>query len=79
MADLSAHAGNFVRVLSGWPRIAACGTCLSLVNLESMWPELSAEGASVYVRLNVSRAVRLDEHEDLVSSLKPDQIFPEPR
>lgn len=56
----------------------ACGTRLSLVELAAAWNALSADGAATYVRLNISRAVRLAEQNDLVASLKPDHVSPEP-
>lgn len=77
VSELTAHAGNFIRILSGCPRVATCGTCQSLLDLATIWTELSAEGAVVYVRLNVSRAIRAAEHDDLVAALNPADLRPE--
>jgi hypothetical protein len=70
---LPAHAGNFVvaRASAGPVLVVACGTRRSLVELAAPWPGLTATGDAVYVRLNVSRARRLAEHDDLAAALTP--------
>jgi hypothetical protein len=78
-AELPAHAGNFVVVdPAARPGIVlACGTCRSLVELSKPWPDLTTGGAEVYVRLNVNRAARLAEHDDLAARLAPVRLMRE--
>lgn len=79
-SDLPAHAGNFVLARIGASAatlVLACGTRRSLVELERLWAELTADGEQMFVRLNVSRAVRLAEHDDLVVALKPADVLVE--
>jgi hypothetical protein len=78
-AELPAHAGNFILVEStaGRRNVLACGTRGSLVELGGPWRELTAGGVEVYIRLNVSRATRQAEHDDLVAQLAPARLMPE--
>ena len=80
-AELPAHAGAFVLARPAGSlaatQIAACGTRRSLLELAKLWPDLVADGAQMFVRLNVSRAARLAEHEDLVAALKPAEVLTE--
>jgi hypothetical protein len=78
-AELPAHAGNFILVepSAGRPKVLACGTRGSLIELAGPWGDLTAGGAEIYIRLNVSRATRQAEHDDLVAQLAPAQLLPE--
>jgi hypothetical protein len=74
-AELPATSGNFVYVR--WRGSAAqvfcCGAVNSLGAARRLWDEaVRAYGAtSLYVRLNVARAVRDQEHADLVGKYRP--------
>lgn len=78
--ELQAHSGNFVVLRVGHPthRLEACGTRRSLAELAGDWRALTAGQATIFVRLNVSRAVRIAEHEDLVAGQAPSQDLQEP-
>jgi uncharacterized protein YecE (DUF72 family) len=73
--QLPATSGNFVYV--GWhgatPQVFCCGAVNSLSAALQSWDEaVRAYGASdVYVRLNVARSVRDEEHADLVEKYRP--------
>jgi hypothetical protein len=70
-AELPAHAGNFVLV-DGAARpatVLVCGTCRSLLELSRSWTDLTTGGGQVYVRLNVNRAARLAEYDDMAPRL----------
>ena len=75
LSDLRVTAGNFayVRWTGPRPQVVGCGAVNGLVRAVSGWSEaVSAHGANaVYVRLNVARAARLDEHHDLIEGLRP--------
>ena len=79
-AALPAHGGNFVtfRPGQGGRVIPACGTSRSLMDLAARWRELTADGCQLLVRLNVTRAVRLAEHDDLATALNPAKELREP-
>jgi hypothetical protein len=79
-SDLPVQAGAFVMARIGPSDAAdvrACGTRRSLVELAKLWSELTTGGARMFVRLNVSRAARLAEHDDLVGLLKPGDVLTE--
>lgn len=68
-ADLPARAGTFVlaRGTSPGAEVVAFGARRSLAELEGHWPDLTADGAQLFVRLTVSRSVRQAEHRDLIA------------
>lgn len=73
--QLPATSGNFVYVR--WrgtaPQVFCCGAVNSLTSASQDWDEaVRAHGASgLYVRLNVARASRDEEHADLVAKYQP--------
>jgi hypothetical protein len=79
--SLPATAGNFVFVRedAGENEIVCCGTALSLASVSNLTRNMSERyGATdLYIRLNVARAVRLGEHEDIVGHAKPPTSFEE--
>ncbi|WP_454718832.1 hypothetical protein [Caulobacter segnis] len=67
-------AGNFVYLdTSGAsPRVVCCGTAITLVQAESARGQALAHGArDLYVRLNIARATRDAEHDDIVQAHRP--------
>ena len=73
--QLPASSGNFayVRWRGAAPQIACCGAVNSLLSANRLWDE-AVRGHGVeglYIRLNVARAVRDEEHADLVQKLRP--------
>lgn len=75
LSDLPAAAGNFayVRWTGVRPQVVGCGAANGLGQAAVGWSHaVSSHGANaVYVRLNVVRAARLGEHQDLVEGLRP--------
>jgi hypothetical protein len=73
--QLPAAGGNFVYVLwyENTPRVSFCGAVSSLSAATNWWDEaVRLHGVQgLYVRLNVARAVRENEHADLVDRVKP--------
>ncbi len=71
--------GNFVCVRheDGGPRVVGCGKARTLARaLAEEMRELGARG-DLYIRLNVSAALRDFEHEDLVAALpQPFTVYP---
>lgn len=69
---LPATAGNYVYVQAGSrpPVILCCGEASSLVQAGNAARDVE-EGAALYLRLNVSRATRVAEHEDIVAAAAP--------
>lgn len=73
--QLPATSGNFVYVR--WrgltPQVFCCGAVNSLSAATQSWDEaVRAYGAlGLYVRLNVARAARDEEHADLVEKHRP--------
>lgn len=80
-AALPATAGNFVFVREdeGGPEIVCCGTALSLTLAGGLTRNMAERyGANdLYIRLNVARAVRLGEHQDIVEQARPPSTFDE--
>lgn len=77
-SDLPAQAGHFIvarAVGADGVDVRACGTRRSLVELASVWSDLTVDDGAVYVRLNVRRGLRLSEHADLVAALKPGEVL----
>jgi hypothetical protein len=74
-ARLPATAGNFlyVRWRGSSPQIMCCGAVNSLVQATDQWDvAVRAHGVQgLYIRLNVARAARREEHLDLFSKLRP--------
>ena len=75
-------AGNFVCVAEGpdGHRVVCCGAITSLAGASSAWREaVHQEGATrLYVRLNVVSHIRMNEHSDLVSELRPPLVISDP-
>lgn len=80
-AALPATAGNvvLVRHTSGQPSVVACGSSRSLAHSREEWLRAGRElGAdSLYVRLNVSTAIRAAEHDDIVAACHPKMVLAE--
>jgi hypothetical protein len=69
--QLPARAGNFliVRPSHDGDQVVCCGRALRLREAESVWRAAveDHQGAVLFVRLNVSRARRISEHEDIMA------------
>lgn len=74
-ARLPATAGNFIFIRSGpdGDTLVCCGTAHSLALAKSSWKAAVAahQATDIFVRLNVSRATRASEHEDIVERQNP--------
>lgn len=74
-AQLPATSGNFVHVRwsGGGAQVVYCGAVSALTAAADRWNEtLSAhDAAGLYVRLNVARKERDEEHADLVAKHQP--------
>jgi len=74
-AQLPSTAGNFIYVR--WrgtaPQIMCCCAVNSLTQASQDWDfAVRSHGAQgLYIRLNVARATRGEEHRDLVARLRP--------
>jgi len=72
-------AGNYayVRQERSGPAVVWVGETNDLSKARSDWPEGIRQGAThVFTRLNVARAVRIAEHEDLAAHYTPAQTQP---
>lgn len=74
-AQLPATAGNFVyaRWRGATPQVLCCSAVNSLVQATNEW-DLAVRSHGVqalYVRLNVARATRSEEHRDFIARLRP--------
>lgn len=69
---LPGAGGNFVytKTVAGREVVVACGTSETLSSAGEFWPKVTQRhGAdAIYVRLNVSRACRQAEHEDIAQA-----------
>jgi len=74
-AGLPSAAGNFayVRWRGSAPQVMGCGAVNSLLDATRDWDlAVRAHGAEgLYVRLNVARSTRGQEHQDLFDKLRP--------
>jgi hypothetical protein len=74
-AQLPTTAGNFlyVRWRGTAPQVMCCGAVDSLVEANHRWDAaVRAHGAEgLYIRLNVARSTRREEHLDLFTRLRP--------
>lgn len=79
LAELPVMAGNVVAVSGGKtrPGVLLCATARSLAGAASALGEAlaSRSAATLYVRLNVARAVREAEHADIVAAATPDLVL----
>jgi hypothetical protein len=77
-ANLPAIAGNFIYVRGEVPDLAiiCCGTDETLLNATNQWPKAADESGAeaMFVRLNVSRKTRGEEHADIVQLHRPKMI-----
>jgi hypothetical protein len=73
--QLPATAGNFlyVRWRGSAPQVMCCGAVNSLVEASHRWDfAVRSHGVQgLYIRLNVARAKRREEHQDLFTRLQP--------
>jgi hypothetical protein len=79
--QMPARAGNFLIARPGHDgdQVVCCGRALRLREAESVW-RAAFEGhqdAAMFVRLNVSRATRVSEHEDIVAHHRPALVVTE--
>lgn len=76
--ELPATAGNylFIRRDGEAIQVVGCGEAQSLMSARPLWAEAVAEhGAEkLYLRLNVARAHRVGEHEDIVAKHRPQLV-----
>jgi hypothetical protein len=76
--QLPATSGNFVYVRwrGAAPQVFCCGSADSLGSASRHWEEaVRAFGATgLYVRLNVARTARDEEHADLVETYRPPMV-----
>lgn len=81
-ALLPATGGNFVflRADRKGEQVVGCGVARSLNHAAASWAQAVEEHRAnrIYVRLNVARALRETEHDDLVAGIQPPLVFPEP-
>ena len=81
LAALPATAGNFVyaREEGADLVVLASGTALSLTSAGGLVRNVTDRfgEADLYIRLNVARAVRQGEHQDIVEQAKPPATFDE--
>lgn len=70
-------AGNFVVVdgLARPPRIGLAGVIGDLSKAPSAARSAGVAGEAMFVRLNVSRQTRAQEHEDLVAQHRPPKVL----
>lgn len=80
-AALPATAGNFVYVREegGELVVLGAGTALSLTSAAGLQRNMADRygDADLFIRLNVARAVRKGEHQDIVDEAKPAATFDE--
>lgn len=78
---LPISAGNFtyVRWRGSTPQVMCCGAVNSLVEAVRQWDlAVRSHGAEgLYIRLNVARSTRTDEHRDLIERLRPPMASPD--
>jgi hypothetical protein len=78
---LPARAGNFLiaQPSHDGDQVVCCGQALRLGEAASVWRAALADhrGAILFVRLNVSRATRVGEHEDIVARHRPALVVTE--
>jgi len=76
--NLPAIAGNFIYVRGEGRELVVicCGTDETLLNAAQQWPKaVKTSGAeAMFVRLNVSRKTRGEEHADIVLLQRPKMI-----
>ena len=79
LTELPVTAGNVVVFGANGRRALVCATARSLARAADPLREAlgARRGARLYVRLNVSRAVREAEHADIAAALEPQSVLPE--
>jgi hypothetical protein len=72
-------AGNYVVIQEATAgfKVLAVGASMNLSVARPASSGRARKATHVYTRLNVSRAARTSEHEDLVANYRPAQIFTE--
>lgn len=74
-AELPSAAGNFayVRWRGSAPQVMGCGAVNNLMDAMRDWDmAVRSHGAEgLYVRLNVARSTRCEDHQDLFNKLRP--------
>jgi hypothetical protein len=81
LEHLPATAGNLILTTGAQPRLGyrLCAAARSLNRAVPAVREAlaGASGARLFIRLNVSRAAREDEHADIVAALSPELDLPD--
>lgn len=74
-AELPSAAGNFVylRWRGASPQVISCGAVNSLASASGQWDAaVRSHGVqALYIRLNVARSTRQEEHLDLIKRWRP--------
>ena len=81
LSQLPATAGNFLWVGSAAApdQIVCCGVARSLLDVADNHRTVAAQHpfAELYIRLNVIRSAREEEHRDIIAASKPDLVLAE--
>ncbi|MDP3173738.1 MAG: hypothetical protein Q8M88_04830 [Phenylobacterium sp.] len=81
LSELPAQAGNFVWISSEFSpdEVVCCGIARSLLEVRAASAAvlLRRPSSRLYLRLNVGRAVREAEHQDIVAAVQPLLILAE--
>ena len=81
LQQLPATAGNLILTTGARPRLGyrLCAAARSLNRTAPAVREAlaGAHGARIFIRLNVSRAARDDEHADIVAAVRPELDMPD--
>ena len=76
---LPATAGNFLFVRGGSDayEVICCGMTSGLAQARAAWSAAVEQHqvTAIFVRLNVSRAVRVREHEDIIAGQNPAMVI----
>lgn len=76
-AGQSPAAGNFVvaEVDGGTLKVHLVGVTNDLSQCEALLAAAGLDDRSLYVRLNVARRTRRQEHDDLIASFAPEHVI----
>ena len=81
LEQLPATAGHLILTTGARPRLGY-RLCAAAGSLDRAVPVVrealaGAHGARIFIRLNVSRAARDDEHADIVAAVRPELDMPD--
>ena len=78
-AKAPATAGNFVfaRLSGDGDEVVCCGSARNLERSVAVWGADIDQGETqgIFVRLNVTRTVRMHEHDDIVEKHRPELVL----